>query len=297
MDDAGHEHLFEVALKAERPTRRLANTVRALLQAGNSPDQLLSELERLRGTLQRQGREADEDRVLEVMDFLVGWSSPHMKIDPSPTEAPEPTTVAATDAAAPRPAIRFVFPGTSGGIWTDRTQAALYRDFFFPPTVVAGWTVAVLDLTGMIPTPGVLQDLLLPLAQKVRGGVYGELSLVVRTHDEGVRDFLRYLSKEYNLPIYIAAAFESLSSAQPLGPLTGTEQTTLNVLVQLGGAVTASQLARAVGIEATAAGNRLVGLASKGFLHRVSSPTGRGDLFQDFRADPSLAGLEPVAAD
>jgi hypothetical protein len=38
-------------------------------------------LRALRGHLRDAGRDADEDMVLEVMDFLAGWSSPHMKID------------------------------------------------------------------------------------------------------------------------------------------------------------------------------------------------------------------------
>ncbi len=42
---------------------------------------LLDELERVRGTLRENGAPAEaEDIVLDVMDFLADWSSPHMRI-------------------------------------------------------------------------------------------------------------------------------------------------------------------------------------------------------------------------
>jgi hypothetical protein len=42
--------------------------------------ELLDALEGVRADLRSQGREADEDMVMEVMDCLVGWCSPHMRI-------------------------------------------------------------------------------------------------------------------------------------------------------------------------------------------------------------------------
>jgi hypothetical protein len=41
-------------------------------------DVVLGQLEALRGELRRAGRTQDEEVVLEVMDFLVGWCSPHV---------------------------------------------------------------------------------------------------------------------------------------------------------------------------------------------------------------------------
>jgi hypothetical protein len=32
--------------------------------------------------LRQADREADEDAITDVMDFLVGWCSPHMKLPP-----------------------------------------------------------------------------------------------------------------------------------------------------------------------------------------------------------------------
>jgi hypothetical protein len=41
---------------------------------------VLGELEALRGELRRTGREDLEDVVLEVMDFVAGWCSPHVRL-------------------------------------------------------------------------------------------------------------------------------------------------------------------------------------------------------------------------
>lgn len=296
MIEKAHERLFDSALRSEAPTESLSRAVSALIGSGAESEDLLSELETFRVSLREQGREDDEDRVLEVMDFLVGWSSPHMRIAPANRNRLKSVSSAPNREAnsiAP-PAVLEVFPGTSGGIWTDREEAARYRDLFFPPTAFDEWTIAILNLTGILPTPGVLQDLLVPLAQRIRGGVYGPLVLVVQTADEGVGDFLRYLSREYSLPIFLAPAFKSLAFAEPLGPLTSTERTTMNVLFELGGTVTASELAQAINIEPTAAGNRLVGLASKGFIQRVPTRWSRGDAFVDFRTFSAL--VAPASA-
>jgi hypothetical protein len=40
----------------------------------------LEGLEELRFELREEGREDAEDTVLDVMDFITGWSSPHMRI-------------------------------------------------------------------------------------------------------------------------------------------------------------------------------------------------------------------------
>jgi hypothetical protein len=36
----------------------------------------------MRYLLRQLGRETEEDPVMDVMDFLVGWCSPHMKLPP-----------------------------------------------------------------------------------------------------------------------------------------------------------------------------------------------------------------------
>ena len=303
---AEDRRLFEESLRSVDPTAALSDAVRRLHKAsGKGRQEILAELEEFRDVLREQNRDRDEDVVLEVMDFLVGWSSPHMSLvdEISAHSAKrgaaedgqrEGKAAAASESrhhAVPQPKFRFVSPGTTG-VMVDRRQAAFLRDQFFPPiTAISEPTIAVLNLTGVFPSPGFLQDLILPLAQRIRGGLYSQLKLFVITHDVGVADFLSYLAKEQDLALFVVAPSDSasplseaLSSACPLGDLTSTEKTTLNILVQLGGTVTASEFARNVGIEATAAGNRLVNLTQKGFLFRFEQPQREGHLYVDPRA-------------
>jgi len=71
---------FEVALRADSPTLALRSTVESLLGEGWGRNGLLETLEAYRRDLRRSGRSRDEDVVLEVMDFLTGWSSPHVAL-------------------------------------------------------------------------------------------------------------------------------------------------------------------------------------------------------------------------
>jgi hypothetical protein len=41
---------------------------------------MMIELDALRTSLRRWGADEAEDVVLDVMDFVVGWASPHMKV-------------------------------------------------------------------------------------------------------------------------------------------------------------------------------------------------------------------------
>lgn len=65
---------------SEQPVLALRAVVQQRLTAGQSRDSLRGELEQLVHELRRQHREADEDAILDVTDFLTGWSSPHMKL-------------------------------------------------------------------------------------------------------------------------------------------------------------------------------------------------------------------------
>jgi hypothetical protein len=71
---------FEDALRSESPTRDLRSTVKTLLDEGWDRDQVLEALEDYRSKLREEARSSDEDVVLEVMDFLAGWASPHVKL-------------------------------------------------------------------------------------------------------------------------------------------------------------------------------------------------------------------------
>jgi len=71
---------FNAALASEKPLERLRRTVERELEAGVQRERLIAQLEDLRADLRASGRENDEDVVLEVMDFLTDWSSPHMRL-------------------------------------------------------------------------------------------------------------------------------------------------------------------------------------------------------------------------
>jgi hypothetical protein len=72
---------FEAALGAEEPTPALRAEVVRAREGGMDKDTAMAQLTALREHLRAADREDDEDVVLEVMDFLAGWSSPHMTID------------------------------------------------------------------------------------------------------------------------------------------------------------------------------------------------------------------------
>ena len=74
--DAG----IQSALKSSNPLDELRSLIKALLSQGRTPESILNLFERNRQQLRSAGREADEDAVMEAMDFLTGWCSPHMKL-------------------------------------------------------------------------------------------------------------------------------------------------------------------------------------------------------------------------
>lgn len=75
------QRAFEDALRAPDPTSALAAVVReSLKEPSVTREELLEALEEFRSLLQRQGLDAEEDVVLEVMDFLAGWASPHVSL-------------------------------------------------------------------------------------------------------------------------------------------------------------------------------------------------------------------------
>ena len=71
---------FEEALKSPAPLDALIEELRSLLDEGWSREALLRQLESDRELLRSEERSDDEDILLEAMDFLSGWASPHMKL-------------------------------------------------------------------------------------------------------------------------------------------------------------------------------------------------------------------------
>jgi hypothetical protein len=71
---------FHAALASEDPVKSLRRAVARDLEAGVPRERLVAQLEDLRSDLRVSVRADEEDIVLEVMDFLSGWSSPHMRL-------------------------------------------------------------------------------------------------------------------------------------------------------------------------------------------------------------------------
>lgn len=71
---------FHAALHSQEPLLRMRDLVRNELEHGVSRPEVLGQLESLRIELRGSGREQDEDVALDVMDFVSGWSSPHVRV-------------------------------------------------------------------------------------------------------------------------------------------------------------------------------------------------------------------------
>ncbi|MGH2355982.1 MAG: hypothetical protein ACRDI2_16620 [Chloroflexota bacterium] len=78
--DVSVQTAFEAALRSEEPLAQLREVVRRRLEQGHQRQAITQELEEFRRALQRMKRDADEDVVLDVMDFLADWCSPHVRV-------------------------------------------------------------------------------------------------------------------------------------------------------------------------------------------------------------------------
>ena len=75
-----YEQLDE-SLRSADPIGQLRELLRGLLAAGHDRDALYAEMQRyVVAELRTADREADEDIVLDVMDCLVGWCAPGMRL-------------------------------------------------------------------------------------------------------------------------------------------------------------------------------------------------------------------------
>ena len=71
---------LRASLSQEDQGERLRELASNLLKDGLSRDELIAQFESFREVLRREGREDEEDVVLDTMDYMVGWCSPHMKL-------------------------------------------------------------------------------------------------------------------------------------------------------------------------------------------------------------------------
>ncbi len=77
------ENRFEKALHAPDPVDSLRTLVLELSVEGYSKARIIELFEEWLAYLQKfPEREADADAVRDVLDFLLGWCSPHMKLLP-----------------------------------------------------------------------------------------------------------------------------------------------------------------------------------------------------------------------
>src|SRR5262245_59245173 len=79
-----------MALRAPNPIQEARALAQQLLAQGYGKASVVEMFEKARQQLRQAGRETDEDVVLDVLDFLVGWCSPHMRLDEDSTTANGP---------------------------------------------------------------------------------------------------------------------------------------------------------------------------------------------------------------
>jgi hypothetical protein len=70
----------EQALKGPEPISLLCSLATALQASGQDQASIMEFFETNRRSLREQGLDAEEDAVMAVMDFLVGWCSPHVSL-------------------------------------------------------------------------------------------------------------------------------------------------------------------------------------------------------------------------
>lgn len=209
---------------------------------------------------------------------VAGWGAASYLLG---MEATGSHRVAANDGA-PRQADVWFLPTTTGVLY-DRVETAIVRDKLLASLRASKGTVAVIDLSGSLFSPGSLYELMLPLARQIRAGDIGLRLLIVIAQDEGVIHFVRMLGETYELPLYLSTRPLEVPDAEPVGKLTLTERETIESLQRLGGCVTVANFADKLQLQTTAAGNRLVGLSRRGYLDRAPRSRRDGDAFVDPR--------------
>ena len=80
---------FEKGLGSPQPFEALRDLATHLFEQGIDQPTVLAAFEQARQALREAGREREEDLVMDVMDCLVGWCGPHMRLPPadSPPDA------------------------------------------------------------------------------------------------------------------------------------------------------------------------------------------------------------------
>lgn len=179
--------------------------------------------------------------------------------------------------------ISVVPAGTGSAVWDDpHARQKIQR--FMPHNRDQGPNLRIVDLSGLRPTPGVLRDVVISVGEEAKAGRYGACTIFISSEDEATRDVISDIAARQNVAVFVSSSTVALGDAEPAGDLTAKDRETLDQVLKVGGTVTAMEFARRLGIEQTAAGNRLVTLHKKGYLQRVPRPHPTGDLFIDPRS-------------
>ena len=123
--------------------------------------------------------------------------------------------------------------------------------------------IGIIDFKAARPTPSVLRQVVVNLAEDLGAGRYGDCSLIYCSQDEDTRSVIEDIAESQNVVLFLCSSPKDLRHAEPVGDITITDLDTLNLVLQAGGTVSASRLAAEVGIERNAAGNRLVSLQKR----------------------------------
>ena len=179
--------------------------------------------------------------------------------------------------------VRIASRGTGSKVWDDPHAEQFIRSYI-PQDRQQGPMVGILDFGESCPTPIVLHRAVLDVAEDVKVGRYGSFTYFVVSEDEDTRSLIGELAAQRNVAVFVGASCSDLSDAEPTGLLTPMDYKTMDLVSEAGGTVTAVDFADRVGIEKTAAGNRLSSLHKKGYLQRIARPHPSGDVFVDPRS-------------
>jgi hypothetical protein len=179
--------------------------------------------------------------------------------------------------------VMFVPAGTGSAVW-DNPHASQIIQRFMPAGHGHTPVLGIVHLGGLRPTPSVLRDVVIAVGEDARAGRYGEFTFIVSSDDDATRTVITDIANAQDVAMFVTSSSMSFKNAEPVGGITAREKETLDLVLNAGGTVTATEFAQKMGIEQTTAGNRLVALHKKGYLQRVERPHPGGDLFVDPRS-------------
>ena len=79
---------IEVALHSPEPFKQLHALAVYLLDQGSDRATVIQDFKKVQRQLRAADREAEEDVLMDVLDCLEDWCSPHMRIESAPVQRP-----------------------------------------------------------------------------------------------------------------------------------------------------------------------------------------------------------------